>query len=222
MRKNLMFLMFFFLGTTLSVLMAQTKVVKGSVTDAESGESLMGVNIVVKGDPGNGVITDIDGNYSISVNSKDVLVFSYIGMVSQEIAVGSKTTINVALVSDAKLLGEVVVTALGIKRAEKSLPYATQKIQGEALTKVPTSNLLGNLAGKTAGMVVSNSGAGVGSSVRVVLRGNRSIQGNNQPLYVVDGTPINSSNLASGKLNSDGYGGGIDAGDGLAGLNPEI
>lgn len=110
---------------------------------------------------------------------------------------------------------------MGIKRSEKSLPYATQKIDNSELTAVPAANMLDNLAGKVAGMSISNSSAGVGSSVKVVLRGNRSIYGNNQPLYIVDGTPINAKPLTKGANEDGGFGGNIDGGDGLAGISPD-
>lgn len=208
-------------GVCTGVTMAQNIQITGQVTDGESGEPLMGVTVVLKSNPQKGAYTDLDGKYTISADAQDILVFSFVGMESQEVPVQGRSVINLTMYPDSKILGEVVVTALGIKRNEKSLPYATQKIGGKELTKVPSSNLLGNLAGKTAGMTVSGTGAGVGSSVKVVLRGNRSIFGNNQPLYVVDGTPINSKSFTDGANADGGFGGRIDAGDGLAGINPE-
>lgn len=210
-------ILFLFISTSL---FAQNSTVKGTVTDSKN-EPLIGVSVLVQGST-NGTITDVNGNYILNnVPSNATIEISYVGMKSQTIPVNGQETINVVLKDDTELLDEVVVTALGIKRAEKSLSYATQKISGDDLQTVPSSNVLSNLAGKTAGMMVSNSGAGVGSSVKVVLRGNRSIYGNNQPLYVVDGTPINSKSFTNGANADAGYGGNIDAGDGMAGINPD-
>ncbi|CEN53726.1 SusC/RagA family TonB-linked outer membrane protein [Capnocytophaga canis] len=221
MKVKILTLFIFVLGWCSSSLLAQTVSVKGVVTD-ENKIPLAGVSVSVK-NTSRGVSTDFDGNYEIKVNSGDVLVFSSLGFTSQEKIVtggGKDLIINVLLKEEAEQLEEVVITALGIKRQEKSLSYATQTVSGKELTDVPSSNVLNTLAGKTAGMSVSGSGSGVGSSVKIVLRGNRSIQGNNQPLYVVDGTPISSGAFSSSSIG-DGYGGSVDAGDGMAGINPE-
>lgn len=221
MKVKICLFLSFVLGLFFSSVMAQTRVsVTGTVTD-ESGVPLSGVSVVIKG-TGKGVSTDFDGKYDIQAMQNEVLEFSSVGFVSQKRTVGanSKQTINVTLKEETQQLDEVVVTALGIKRSEKSLSYATQTVSGKELTDVPSSNVLSTLAGKTSGMTVTGSGSGLGSSVKIVLRGNRSIQGNNQPLYVVDGTPINSSNFSSTGAEW-GYGGGVDTGDGVAGINPE-
>ncbi|WP_329904229.1 SusC/RagA family TonB-linked outer membrane protein [Porphyromonas pogonae] len=195
------------------------KAITGTVVD-ENNEPLIQASVVIKSNTTIGTVTDANGKFTIKASPNDVLLFSYLGYTPQEIKVGSKTTINVKLAPDSKMLGEVVVTAMGIKRSEKSLPYATQKISGKALTEVPTTNFLSNFAGKTAGMSVSGSGSSVGSSVKIILRGNRSIFGNNQPLYVVDGTPINSGAFSQTGAEG-GYGGGIDVGDGLSAINAD-
>lgn len=218
-KKRVAFFLFAFLLSATGTLIAQVSI-SGKVKDT-SGDELIGVNITVKGTT-IGTVSNVTGDFQLSVPSaNETLVFSYVGYETITIPMEGKTWFEIAMTDDSKALGEVVVTALGIKRAEKSLTYATQQISGKDLTDVPSSNLLSNLAGKTAGMMVSNSGAGVGSSVKVVLRGNRSIFGNNQPLYVVDGTPINSKAFTEGANADGGYGGAIDAGDGLAGINPE-
>ena len=208
-----------FLLLSIFAMNAQQITVKGTVTDTKK-EPLTGVTIIVKGTD-NGATTDMDGRFQLNnVPANGNLEVSYVGMKSQTIPVNNRQVINVTLADDTELLDELVVTALGIKRSEKSLPYATQKISGSEITSVPTPNLLSSLAGKTAGMTVSGSGSGVGSSVKVVLRGNRSIQGNNQPLYIVDGTPINSGIFTQTGADG-GYGGGIDAGGGMAGINAD-
>lgn len=216
MKKNI--LIFWVSIAFISGLYAQNSI-SGKVISATDGLGIPGVNISLKSDSSVGTSTDIDGNYTLIVPASDViLVFSAVGMRTLELPLSQAQ--NVIMREDTQMLDEVVVTALGIKRSEKSLSYATQKINAKEITEVPSSNVLSNLAGKTAGMMVSNSGAGVGSSVKVVLRGNRSIFGNNQPLYIVDGTPINSASFTDGANADGGFGGSIDAGDGLAGINP--
>ena len=196
--------------------------ITGRVTN-EAGEPLESASIVVKG-TNVGVLTNAEGYFSIDVPDGTVTIqVTDVGYDMQELTLSpADANVNIVMkVASSSNLSEVVVTALGIKRQERSLPYATQQISGKDLNQVPSSNLLSNLAGKTAGMTVSNSGAGVGSSVKVLLRGNRSIFGNNQPLYIVDGTPINSKSFTDGANADGGYGGAIDAGDGMAGINPE-
>lgn len=200
---------------------SQNLTINGKVTD-KNNEPIIGASVILEGDATKGAATDVNGNFTLTnVRPNATLKVSYVGMKNQSVKVDGRNSIHIIMSDDTELLGEVVVTALGIKRNEKSLSYATQKISGKDLLTVPSSNVLSNLAGKTAGMMVSNSGAGVGSSVKVVLRGNRSIYGNNQPLYVVDGTPINSKSFTKGANDDGGYGGSIDGGDGMAGINPD-
>ena len=169
---------------------AQEKTITGSVTSAEDGMPLPGVNVLVQGTT-NGTQTDFDGNYSIEATSTDILVFSYIGTKSQSIPVGDSDTIDVILVEDANELDEVVVTALGIERQKKSLSYTTQGVDSEELTQARSLNVVNGLSGKVAGLSVTTSSTGVGSASKVLLRGNRSISGSSQPLYVVDGILLN-------------------------------
>lgn len=211
-------LILFVLLAFLSSAMGQIKV-SGTVKDL-NGNLIPGVSVAQKGTT-SGTTTDVDGKFTLKVtNENAVLQFSFVGMKTLMLPLNGKTYFEVVLENQSVGIDEVVVTAMGIKRSEKSLAYATQKLSGKELTAVPSSNFLGNLAGKTSGMQVSSSGSGVGSSVKIVLRGNRSIQGNNQPLYVVDGTPISSGNFSQTGAEG-GYGGGVDAGGGLAGINPD-
>ncbi|WP_421919083.1 SusC/RagA family TonB-linked outer membrane protein [Marinifilum sp.] len=197
---------------------AVQQTVTGTVTE-ESGMSLPGVSVIVKGTT-IGTVTDVDGKFEIAADPSSVLVFSFVGMTTQEITVGSQTVINVVMVTDALQVDEVVVTALGIKREEKSLTYATQQVKGEELTTVRTDNMMNALSGKAAGVVISPSTSGVGGSTKVILRGYTSVQGNNQPLYVVDGVPL--QNLIPNQAETgNGFGGGVDAGDGISNLNPD-
>lgn len=192
------------------------KEIKGTVKD-NAGAGIPGTNVLVKG-TNQGTTTGVDGTYSINVPDENaVLVFSSIGYVSQEITVGGKTAIDVTLLEDVKQLGEVVVTALGIERNAKTLTYATQQIDGKKLTDVRDANFVNTLSGKVAGAVITQGSSGPGSATRVVLRGNRSIAGNNNALFVVDGVPID--NTARGQVTSDF--GGINGSDGAANINPD-
>ncbi|MDB5120034.1 MAG: TonB-dependent receptor plug [Sphingobacteriales bacterium] len=167
----------------------QQMVVKGQIKDA-GGESLPAVSIKVKGTT-TGTISDNDGRYSINVPDNATLVFTYIGFITKEVIVNNQSLINVILESETSKLNEVVVTALGIKRAVKSLTYSTQGVKTENLSEARELNVVNSLQGKVSGLAINQSANGVGSESRVVLRGNRSISGDSQPLYVVDGVPIN-------------------------------
>jgi TonB-linked SusC/RagA family outer membrane protein len=163
-------------------------IVTGKVTDSK-GETLIGVGVVVKGTT-TGTSTDINGNFSITVpEDNSILVFSYLGFETQDVAVNSRTSINLVLKESSSALSEVVVTALGISREAKSLTYSAQKVDGEELTKATGTNVITGLQGKVAGLTITRGSGGVGATSTVLLRGNRSITGNNAPLYVTDGVP---------------------------------
>ncbi|MGA0559803.1 SusC/RagA family TonB-linked outer membrane protein [Larkinella sp. VNQ87] len=192
------------------------KDITGTVRDG-NGAALPGVNVVIKGTT-KGTTTNSEGKYSITVdNNSTVLIFSFIGALTQEIAVGDRSVIDVTLQEDSKQLNEVVVTALGIERSAKTLTYATQQIDGKKLTDVRDANFVNTLSGKVAGMVVTQGSSGPGSATRVVLRGNRSITGNNNALFVVDGVPVD--NTVRGQVTSDF--GGINGSDGANNINPD-
>ncbi|TPE46300.1 SusC/RagA family TonB-linked outer membrane protein [Pontibacter mangrovi] len=180
---------------------AQQIPVNGTVTGAEDGIPLPGVSVIVKGTT-TGVTTSADGTYQISApGSNAVLMFRFLGYEVQEVQVGNQRTINVQLSPDNKQLKEVVVTALGIERSERSLGYATQEVSGENLTMAKEQNVLGSLAGKVAGVqVVGSSGASMGGTQKIKIRGVNSLLGGGQPLIVVDGTPISNANYS----DSDG------------------
>lgn len=195
-----------------------TATVKGTVTD-ESGSPLTGVSITIKGGKTN-ALTNSQGAYSITTSDKKaVLVFSFIGLTTQEIPVGDKTTINVSLVAANKEIGEVVVTALNMKRNAKSLGYSVATIDGSAVNTVQTPSIVSALSGKVAGVDVSNIANGVAGTKRIIIRGASSLTGNNQPLWVIDGVPINSGTL--GGMASNAPEGGVDYGDGLGIINPD-
>lgn len=189
------------------------KTVSGTVTDA-TGEVMIGVNILEVG-TSNGTITDLDGNFSIEVSDDATLEFSMVGYTPQQIEVGSQTVIDLVL-EEGVALSEVVVTSLGISKEKKALGYAVTEIGGEDFTEARELNVANSLAGKVAGVNVSNIASGPGGSSRVIIRGNSSISGNNQPLYVVDGIPIDNTNLGSA-----GMWGGQDWGDGVSSINPD-
>lgn len=167
---------------------AQNVSVTGKVTDSEN-LPLPAVSIKVSGTT-QGTSTDVNGNFSISVPSNASLIFSYIGFTPQTISVQGRTSLNIQLAVDARMLEGVVVTALGIERSAKSLSYATTNISADDLNQVKGANVLNSLAGKAAGVFVTQGSGGPGSSPRIVLRGNKSIGGGNSPLYVVDGVPV--------------------------------
>ncbi|GGK23918.1 SusC/RagA family TonB-linked outer membrane protein [Yeosuana aromativorans] len=175
---------------------AQTTVT-GTITDAATGIPLPGASIVVKGTT-NGVSSDFDGNYSIDVSTATAtFVVSYVGYATKEVAFTGTTPLNISLSEDAEQLNEVVVTALGISREKKSLGYAVSTIEGSSVSLAKETNVVSSLAGKVAGVVVSRSTSGAGGGTRVVIRGNGSLTGNNQPLYVVDGIPIDNSGVSN-------------------------
>lgn len=180
-----------------SCITAFGQTIRGTVSDG-SGTPLPGVSIVVDGTI-RGTTTDFDGNYSINASQGDILLFSYLGMKSQRITVGSQTTLNVAMEEDAEQLGEVVVTAFGIAQEKKSLGYAVQTIDAESITETKQPNLVSSLQGQVAGVQITNSGGAPGQSARIVIRGVNSLNpnANNQPLFVVDGVPIDNSTVES-------------------------
>ena len=172
--------------------------ITGKVTDSK-GEPLIGVSVKLKGTT-IGTTTDINGSYSINTDGQQVLVFTYIGFISQEVQIGARTAIDVVLQEDLASLGEVVVTALGISREAKSLTYAVQNIKGDKLNEAKETNLINSLQGKVAGVTITKDATGPGGDSKVIIRGNRSITNSNEPLYVIDGVPL-SGNI--GMINSD-------------------
>lgn len=185
---------------------AQERTVSGRVTSAEDGTALPGVNIVLKGTT-NGTVTDADGNYSLKVQgSGGILVFSFIGLTSQEVEIGDRTSVAVQMSHDVQQLTEVVVTALGTKQNAREVTYANQTISSKDLLSTPNKNALEALRGKTAGVNITTGSGSVGASTRIVLRGEASLTGNNNALIVVDGIPINNaSSFGGAQSNESGY-----------------
>ncbi|MFB0910702.1 MAG: SusC/RagA family TonB-linked outer membrane protein, partial [Flavobacterium sp.] len=194
---------------------AQERVVTGVVSD-NAGMPIPGVSVLVKVTKF-GTNTDFDGKYAIKATPSQILTFSYIGMKTQSRA-ASSSSVNITMIADAFELEGVVVTALGIKREKKALGYATQQIGGDEVSDVKSSNFVNSLSGKVAGLDIKSSG-NFGGSTQVVIRGNSSISGNNQALFVVDGVPIDNGN--SNSANQTTGRGGYDYGNAASDINPD-
>ena len=202
--------------------------VGGKVTD-ENGMAFPGVNVLLKG-TSVGTVTDAEGDFLINIEDENsVLVFSFVGYVSQEVAVGNRTVLTVSMQVDESNLEEVVVTALGIEKNAKSLGYATSTVKSDELTVNRTPNVMNALQGKVAGVNISTLGSGPGGTSKIRIRGQSSISGQNNPLIVVNGVPIDNTNFGSnpGNNTSDssigvrGGGNTSDGGDGLSSINPD-
>ncbi len=196
-----------------SNVMAQERSISGKVTAEEDGSPLPGVNVVLKGST-TGTVTDADGIYKLSVPAEGgTLMFSFIGLKTQEILVGERSVIDLQMGMDIQQLGEVVVTAAGIEREKKSLGYRLENVSGSKLQQVSEADPLRALQGKVAGVNITGSSGAPGSSTRITMRGNRSLLGNNQPLIVVDGIPYdNTQTNTSNQLSGGGaYGSGLAA-----------
>ncbi|MEQ9442194.1 MAG: SusC/RagA family TonB-linked outer membrane protein [Cyclobacteriaceae bacterium] len=204
----------FYLSTLLTV-QAQSRALTGTVADTK-GEAIPGVNVLVKGTT-QGTITDIDGNYQLSVpETAKTLLFSFVGYKSIEREINGLSTIDVSMEVDATQLGEVVVTALGVERETKALGYAVQEVKGENLVQARETNIVNSLAGRVAGVNVTNGSGSIGGSSRIVIRGETSLTGDNQPLFVVDGIPITNSINGSSQSGQD-----IDYGNAASAINPD-
>jgi TonB-linked SusC/RagA family outer membrane protein len=196
---------------------SQTRVLTGKVTSSEDNLPIPGVSISVEGTT-LGTVTDMNGNYTLQVpEDARILIFSFVGMATQEISIEGRSSVNVEMQPATIGLEEVVVTALGIQRSEKSLGYSTQSVGGEQLSEAPELNLVNSLSGRVAGVHITNSSGAVGSSSRMILRGATSIYGDLDPLFVIDGVPIANANYGT----STGYG-GFDMPNGVADIDPSI
>lgn len=195
---------------------AEKKELNGVVKD-EKGEPLIGVNIRIKGSA-IGAITDIDGNFKLQAEKGSTLVVSYTGYTTKEVSVGNEPIANIILSENLTELNEVVVTALGIKKETKALTYNVQEIKASELSVVKDANFMNTLAGKIAGVTINTSSSGVGGSARVVMRGTKSIAGNNNALYVVDGIPLPSLQSTQ---PSDLFTGMGQSGDGISAFNTD-
>jgi len=216
MKKSVLFLLLLCCVVTFG--RAQTTTVSGKVSSPEN-EGIPGVNVVVKG-TNVGTATDADGFYKVNVQSKSTtLLFSFIGYKTAEVAIGNETTINIQLVADLINLNELVVTANAIVREKKELGYAVATVSGTELIKARDPNLLNSLAGKVAGVRISQQSGTVGGSTRVMIRGANSLSSSSEPLFVVDGIPISNSSFNNSE--TDIVTGGVDVGNRAGDLNPD-
>ena len=201
-----------------NVVLAQGHAVRGKVADA-NGNPIAGANISEKGGK-KGVISDAEGNFTLTVASPQaVLVFSYVGYNTIEVPVKGEAVVNATLqVSSSNTLSGVVVTALGITRNKRSLGYDVGQLAGDDVNRVAQTNVLNGMAGKVSGVVVNSTGSSPNASVSVVIRGIRSLNNDNQPLFVVDGVPLQNSMNNIGTNN--GNGNDVDYGNVISDLNP--
>jgi tonB-linked outer membrane protein, susC/ragA family len=218
MKKVLLLLMSLFLVVVTAS--AQGKSVSGVVVDAADHEPLIAATVSVKGQAGQGVLTDMDGKFTIkNIKAGAILVISYVGYTTKEVAVADRAELTIELTSAEKQLETVVVTALGIKRSQKALSYNVQEVKNDALTTVKDANFMNSLNGKVAGVNIQRSASGVGGATRVVMRGNKSISGDNNVLYVIDGVPVGNSADRGG--DGSGFGSGRASGEGISSINPD-
>ena len=200
---------------------ADNSTVRGRVVDV-SGEPLIGATIREKGGT-RGTVTDIEGNFILSVPDSAVLQVSFVGYESIEVSVGGRKTLEIQLRENTVMLDNVIITALGLEKKEASLAYSIQKVKGEELTRMKEVNMITALAGKAAGVQINKNSSGIGGSAKVSLRGIRSASGDNQPLYVIDGVPM--LNIGTGQaysaIGGTANAGNRDGGDGISNLNPE-
>ncbi|WP_179222988.1 SusC/RagA family TonB-linked outer membrane protein [Pontibacter ummariensis] len=215
--RKLLLLSFALVLTLLQQAYAQSKTISGTVTDQSTSQGLPGVAVILKGTTV-GTTTGVDGTYSISVPANGgTLIYRFVGYNVVERTIGNAGTVNVALSLDTKQLSEVVVTAVGIERKPKTIGYAIAEVKADEITQGRSTQVLGALQGKVAGVQINKSGGGVNSSTRVTLRGQRSFNGENQPLFVVDGIPIDNSSIQPSSTS----GSQVDVGNRVNDINPD-
>lgn len=211
--RKLSILLALLLFTGMQLLAQRT--ITGKVTSADDGNGIPGVTVLVKGTQA-GTLTDMDGKYQLSVpRDAATLVYTFIGMKTEEVALGASNVIDVILKSETQVVEGVIVTALGISREKKSLGYSVQDVKGDEIAKAKETNIINSLTGKVSGVQITNASGAVGSSSRIIIRGASSLKTNSQPLFIVDGIPISNS-----EFSSDGTD-GVNRGNGAADINPD-
>ncbi|MFC0184556.1 carboxypeptidase-like regulatory domain-containing protein [Pseudarcicella hirudinis] len=220
MRQKLRLLSVIWLLLSSLIGYAQKQSISGAIISTEDSSPLPGVSVQIKG-TSVGTTTNSEGKYKISVAKGDALIFSFVGFVTQEIKIANQSEINIKLETDTKVLGEVVVTALGIERDKKALGYALQAVKGSDIVQARETNLVNALSGKIAGIQVTSSNGTPGASARILIRGINSIGGNNQPLFVVDGIPIDNTTFNSASPSATAPNVTVDYGNGASALNPD-
>jgi TonB-linked SusC/RagA family outer membrane protein len=194
--------------------------VTGVVTSEDDGSPIPGVNVLLKGTT-IGTTTDAEGKFAINLpQGGGVLVFSFIGFATKEVPISTETIVNVSMAQEAQSLNEVVVTAFGIAKEKKGLVYSVTEVKGSEFTQARETNIANALTGKIAGVNATGMATGPGGSSRIVIRGNGSLGGSNQPLYVINGMPMDNS-VPGGATESTGNGNNVDRGDGIGGINPD-
>jgi iron complex outermembrane receptor protein len=213
MKKNLLSLVFLLFLTT--GIIAQNRTVTGKIISEDDGLGLPGVSVIIKG-TARGTTTNFDGNYTITgLSETDVLVFSFIGFQQQEVTVGTNTNIPITMHVSANELNEVIVTGLGVKRQKREIGYSTDNIDADVLVRSNAPNVINAIIGRSAGVQVSQGDGVEGGSTRITIRGNNSLNGDNQPLIVVDNVPMENT------PGLEDIGRGVDWGNALSDLNPE-
>ena len=203
-----------------SIIHGQEKI-KGNVKDALNGDALPGVSIIIKNTK-QGTTTDFDGNFTLNLKTGDVLEFSFLGFKTHHVTYKTQSFFNIALKEDNAQLDEVIITSLGIKKEKRALGYAATELKSNELTKVKTVNVLNSLAGKVAGLQVTGANNGVASSARVVIRGENSLNlSSNEPLFILDGIPVNNSPFGVGGNTTNQADLPTDYGNGLSELNSD-
>lgn len=198
---------------------AHAQIITGTVSD-EQGTKLPGISVVVKG-TSQGTTTGDDGKFSITAAGNATLVFSSIGYKTQEVVVAGRVVVNVTLTAGKQDLGEVIVTALGIKKQARGLGYSATNVKPEELSVNRTSNVMNSLQGKVAGLNISSLGTGPGGTSKIRIRGQSSLSGQNNPLIVINGVPVDNTNFNDNTITVKGGGVFADGGDGLSSINPD-
>lgn len=200
---------------------AQKLTITGIIQDVNTANALANVSIQEEG-TGTGIFSNTDGTYAIKVsNNNATLLFSHIGYNTLEVKLDNKNHLNIFLIPNTNMLTDVVVTALGIQRNKRELGYSIQTIRAKDLTEVRQTNLVNSLAGRVAGVQVTNGSSGIGSSARIVIRGENSLSGNNQPLFVIDGVPITNTVITNNTVNNEAGFQEVDYGNGAAEISPD-
>lgn len=216
--KKILLMSFMLLFTMVSSSWAQDRSVSGKVTD-DTGEGVPGVNVILKGTT-TGTTSDIDGNYKLNVPSEGgTLVYSFIGMTTQENEIGARSVIDVGMLADARELSEVVITAVGIEQNKRSLGYSVQNVAADDIRNAGESNLINALNSKVAGVSVVSGSGSPGASASIRIRGNTSINGSNSPLFVIDGIPIDNSSANVEDTSGNGALSGYDFSNRVVDLN---
>ena len=202
-------------------LSSSKRLVKGRVLDSKR-EALVGATVKVSGTT-DGVITDVDGKFSLSVSLGAILQVSFVGYKTMNVTVNDQDDFEIILNEDEIMLDNVIVTALGIEKKESSLSYSAVSVKGEELSRIKDPNMITALTGKAAGVQINKNSSGPGASAKVSIRGIRSVASDNQPLYVIDGVPMlnSTSEQAYSAIGGTANAGNHDGGDGISNLNPE-